>query len=166
MSGFTDHPIEVMNFKVDRIASLQGKVYPQPPAEDHEANQYWRVKPIFETDEELRFADFKLHRTERVPPVLVQIAFCSLDQMLERGEGERKAFVIPQRRMESHSTVVRREPVELWDLNRLIDQTAPFQDLAAQLAELVRALRIAAERPPDGSPEMPGDILPMRRRGT
>ncbi len=95
--------------------------------------------------------ELKLHRSERVPLALVRNAFAQLDRMLGMTSAKRGILIIPQPLVESHYMTVQSGQHELWDLDRLIDAARPFPEIAADLAELLRALRVGAERPPEGS---------------
>ena len=58
-------------------------------------------------------------------------------------------------------------PNELWGLDRLINEAHAFPDIAANLAELLRALRVGAERPPEASSDIaelgdtPSELPPL-----
>ena len=110
-----------------------------------------------EGDGEAIIVELKLHRSERVPLALVRNAFAQLDRTIEVTRARRGILIIPQRLVESHYVLVQRGPHELWGLDRLIDEARAFPEITANLAELLRALRVGAERPPEG----PSDIAEL-----
>jgi hypothetical protein len=93
--------------------------------------------------------ELKLHRSERVPLALVRNAFAQLDRSIEVMQAQRGILVIPQYLVESHYLTMQHGQHELWDLSRLVNEARASPDLAADLSELLRALRVGAERPPE-----------------
>lgn len=116
--------------------------------------QGYRPKPDLTIEEngETVVVELKLYRSERVPLALMRNAFAQLDAMAGMAGAQRGILIIPQRLAESHYLALRLEQYELWDLDRLVREAKPFPDIAADLSELLRALRIGAEHPPEGSP--------------
>jgi Holliday junction resolvase len=125
------------------------------------------------SDDEVVAVELKLHRSERVPLALIRNAFEQLEKMIRLKKAQRGILVIPQRLSQSHYSTFQRRQHELWDLARLIEEAKEAdQHLAADLEELVRALRVGAERQPElpaGVAELgdvPSDDLPPIGAGT
>jgi len=122
---------------------------------------------VIEADGGSIIVELKLHRSERVPLALVRNAFAQLDRMVRVAGAQRGILIIPQRLVKSHYMAVQQEPHELWGLDRLIKEAHAFPEIAADLGELLRALRVGAERPPEGSSDItelgdtPAELPPL-----
>jgi hypothetical protein len=139
-------PFNLMNAWLDLLARLferEGFVVSK-------GNQIGRSFDLsLDHDSEIIIVELKLHRSERVPLALVRNAFAQLDRIVADNNAQRGILIIPQRLVESHYSAVNLGPHALWDLNQLIAKTRQWPDLAADLAELLRALRVGAERQPE-----------------
>ena len=100
--------------------------------------------------------ELKLHRSERVALSLVRNAFEQVVRMMREIKAQRGIIVITQPLSPSHwdslrDTVINPEQfdIELWDVNRLVQEAIPYPDLNAKLSDLMRGLRVGAERRPE-----------------
>jgi hypothetical protein len=177
MSRMKDAHIDLMNLEAEWIGFLR-RLFEREGFQVTVRDVLDGMQPqpdlALSRDEVEAIVELKLHRSNRVPLTLARNAFIDVGRMIAYHHAARGILIIPQRLVESHYLSVRESagvPIELWGLDQLLEKVAPHPDLGGDLANLLRALRVGAERPPEGPPELAelrntAEDLPPANAGT
>lgn len=157
MSRMKEAHIDLMNLEARWLGFLRSLFEREgyQVAEPEETHQQPDLTLAHEKVEAI--VELKLHRSSRVPLALLRNACIVLRRQIDYQNVERGILIIPQRLERSHYLRVQqgaKDPVELWGLDQLLEKVAPYPTLSSELAELLRALRVGAERQPEGPPEL------------